>query len=52
MFHDRQQFYMGIAHIFYILSQLYSQFPVIVELGANDIFPVFVLGNLFSHPGT
>ena len=51
MLHHRHQFHMGISHILYIISQLYSQFPVIIELRPGNHISIFILCKRFADPG-
>ena len=39
MLHHRHQLHMGVTHFLYIFRQANCDLPVIIELGAHNIFP-------------
>ena len=51
MLHHRKQLHMGIPHLFYIVRQQGSDFPVMIELRPRNILSLLILLERMAHPG-
>ena len=51
MFHYREKFDMGVAHLLHIIRQLHGNLTVIVKLGTGNLRSVLIHQNILPNPG-